>query len=314
MISTVTLNSTIDKTYVVENFHVDRIHQAKSVNIVPGGKGINVGRVFRELGGDVLLTGFVGGHNGDFIRDTTLAEGLPSDFVHISNESRTCTKIVDPINKTQTEINEIGPMVSADELDRFIMRFREIVPNSEFVVLSGSIPPSVSSDIYHALIDIANQCGSKCLLDTRGTPLIEGVKGKPYIVKPNIYELGELAGRQLATVEEAIEAAKQILCEGIEIVVVTFGKDGAIAVNNANVWRSVPPAVKFMNAVGSGDAFAAGFVYALTQQADIGEALRYGTAAGAANAATIGSGACKKADIIACLEQTKIVCMEGKLA
>lgn len=290
---------------------MDRIHLAKSVHIVPGGKGINVGRVFRELGGDVLLTGFVGGHNGDFIRETTLAEGLESDFVHVHNESRTCTKIADPVNKTQTEINEIGPEVTQDDVQQLVSRFRGIAQNAEFAILSGSIPPGVPDYIYLRLIEIARDCGAKSLLDASGAPLIEGSKAKPFIVKPNIYELGELVGHQLATVEEAIEAAKQVRAEGIEIVIVTFGKDGAIVVTDNGVWRSMPPTVKFVNAVGSGDAFAAAFVYSLIQNGDVAEALRLGTAAGAANASTFGSGTCKKEQIMSCLEQTKVVLLEG---
>lgn len=306
MILTVTLNCTIDRTYTVEDFRVDRVHQAQSVNIVPGGKGINVGRVFQELGSHVLLTGFVGGHNGDYIRKVTRSESLVSDFVRIDGESRICAKIVDPVNRTQTEINEIGPQVTADDVERFLLKFQSIVPGVEYVTLSGSIPPGAPDDIYRQLIQIARRYEVKCLLDASGPPLSEGIKAFPSIVKPNVHELSELTGRQLATVEEAAEAARQIISGGIEMVVVTFGRDGAIAVTADEIWRAVPPAIQFVSAVGSGDAFAAGLISALIQGRTISDALKLGTAAGTANASTPGSGFCRKDDIFACADQTEV--------
>lgn len=307
MILTVTLNCTIDKTYVIENFHVDKIHQSQSVNMVPGGKGINVGRVFKELGGNVLLTGFAGGHNGDYIRDTTLAEGLASDFVKINGESRICTKIADPIAKTQTEINEVGPVISVDELDRMFIKFESIIMGMDYVILSGSIPPGVPSNVYSQLIEIAHKHNVKCLLDASGDSLSEGVNAKPSIIKPNVNELSELVGHQIATLEEATDAARSIFADGVETVIVTFGKNGAIALNKEGVWMAVPPTINYVNAVGSGDAFAAGFIYSLIKGNNVEQALKLGTGAGAANASTLGSGLCKKDDILHCAEQTKIM-------
>ncbi|MHB1458010.1 MAG: 1-phosphofructokinase [Armatimonadota bacterium] len=304
LILTVTLNSTIDKTYIVDNFRVDRIHQAQSLTIIPGGKGINVGRVFNELGGRAFLTGFAGGHNGDFISENTQAESLASDFIRVSGESRTCVKIVDPINKTQTEISELGPFITQDEIERFHLKFESLVLGMDYVVLSGSIPPGVSDDIYRELIEIAHRYDVKCMLDASGTPLAEGIKARPSIIKPNVHELSELVGKQLDTVEEAVKAAKKILAEGIDVVIVTFGRDGAIVVTSDEVWRATPPTITYVSAVGSGDSFGAGFIYALIEGKSMADALRLGTAAGAANAGTPSSGMCRKEDILLCVDQT----------
>lgn len=306
MILTVTLNSTIDRTYIVDNFRVDGIQQAQSSNILPGGKGINVGRVFKELGGRVLLTGFVGGHNGDFIRENTQSESLAADFIRVSGESRTCIKIVDPANKTQTEISEIGPFIFADEIGRFRQKFENLIKGMDYIVLSGSIPPGVPDSIYRELIEVAHRCDVRCMLDTNGIPLAEGIKANPSVIKPNIHELSELVGKQLDTLEEAVRAAKEIVTNGIEIVIVTFGRDGAIVVTANEVWRSIPPSIIYVSAVGSGDSFGAGFLYALVQGESIADALRLGTAAGAANAATPSSGVCRKDDILLCVDQTMV--------
>jgi 1-phosphofructokinase family hexose kinase len=307
VILTVTLNSVVDKTYIVSNFRLDRVNQVKEIRMVPGGKGINVGRVYQELGGKALLTGFYGGNNGNYIRDHTMAESLVSDFVKTEGESRICVKVVDPVQKTQTDINEPGPEVSTDEIDRFKLKFESLVGGMEYVVLSGSTPPGVPDNIYQELIDIARHYGVRCLLDASGDQLTCGIKALPYIVKPNIHELSVVMGKQIATVEEAANAAKELNDSGIEIVIVTFGRDGAIAVTADGVWRSRPPAIQFVSAVGSGDAFAAAFLYSIGEGGTIQEALKLGTGAGSANATTFGSGFCSREDILKYSEQTEIV-------
>lgn len=306
MILTVTLNSTIDRTYIVDDFRVDRIHQAQSFNIIPGGKGINVGRVFKELGGNALLTGFAGGHNGEFIREKADAESLATDFISVAGESRMCIKIVDPMNKTQTEISEIGPSITPDEIERFKLKYESLVSGMEYVVLSGSIPPGVPDSIYRGLIEIAHRYDVKCMLDANGKPLVEGIIAKPSIIKPNIHELSDLVGKQLDTVEEAVKAAKKIVANGVEVVIVTFGRDGAVVVTADEVWRAIPPTINYVSAVGSGDSFGAGFVYALINGESLVDALKLGTAAGAANAGTPSSGVCRKEDILLCVDQTVV--------
>ncbi|MHB0999364.1 MAG: 1-phosphofructokinase [Armatimonadota bacterium] len=307
MILTVTLNSTVDKTCTVENFRIDRIHQARSVQIVPGGKGINFGRVYQKLGGKALLTGYVGGHNGDYIREGTRDESLVSDFIRVEGESRICTKIVDPIQKTQTEINEIGPQITEIDIERFKLKYESLVSGMDYVVLAGSIPPGVHASIYQELIDIATRYGVRSMLDTSGEPLSLGCKAKPYIVKPNIHELSDVIGKQLATVEEAADAASELNTEGIEIVIVTFGRDGAIVVTEGGRWRARPPSIQFVSAVGSGDSFGAAFLYALSEDKSIADALKLATGAGAANATTHGSGFCTREDILEYAEQSEIL-------
>jgi hypothetical protein len=117
LILTVTPNAAVDKTYTVENFTIDRVHRPASWRIVAGGKGINVARVYAELGGDAMATGFLGGHNGDFIRESLRTEGMKHDMVHTAGESRVCIAVLDPVNKTQTELNEVGPEISREEVD-----------------------------------------------------------------------------------------------------------------------------------------------------------------------------------------------------
>jgi len=310
VILTVTLNAAVDKTYTVENFRIDRVHRPSSWRVVAGGKGINVARVFRELGGEATATGFAGGHNGDYILEGMREEGLHYDSVRTAGESRVCIAIIDPAAKTQTELNEVGPEISADEVDRLKLKYEALVQGMEYVVLSGSTPPGVPDSIYRELIEIGKHYGVKCVLDTSGEPLAEGLRAIPLMMKPNVHELSSVVGRQLATVEEAATAACELNRGGIEIVAVTLGRDGAIVATADGVWRARPPEIQFMSAVGSGDAFVAAFIYALGTGGSFPEALRLGTGAGAANATTFGAGFCGREDILRLAQETEITSLE----
>jgi len=298
VILTVTLNAAVDKTYTVENFTIDRVHRPSSWRIVAGGKGINVARVYQELGGDVIATGFLGGHNGEIIQEGLRAERLKSDFVRSAGESRVCIAILDPIHKTQTELNEVGPDITQDEIDRLMLKFESLVPGMQFAVLSGSAPPSVPATIYYDLIRLAAHYDVPCVLDSSGEYLIRGLEAKPFIVKPNVHELSAVVGRQLETIEEVVSAACELREQGIRIVIVTLGRNGAVAADASGIWHAKPPEIPFVSAVGSGDAFAAAFLYILASNGTTSDALRWGVAAGAANAMTFGAGFCKREDIM----------------
>ena len=306
MIVTVTLNAAIDKTYTVENFGLDRVHRPSVTKSVAGGKGINVARVLRELGQEVLATGFVGGTNGNQIIQGLQAEGLPHDFVRTAGESRLCIAIVDPEKRTQTEVNENGPEVSEDEVQEIRHKLEGLALKAEYMVLSGSAPPGVPSDFYAETITMAKGHGMKVVLDTSGNPLSRGVAAGPYLLKPNVRELSSLKGRELLTIEETLGAAKSLLASKIEIVVVSMGRSGAIATDGEESWQATPPEIEFVSAVGSGDALVAGFLDALIRGRGIGEALRWGTAAGAANATVYGAGFCRKEDIANLADQVEL--------
>lgn len=306
MILTVTLNAAVDKTYTVEDFAVDRVHRPSSWRITAGGKGINVARVYREVGGEALVTGFVGGHNGEHILEGLRAEGIKSDLVRIEGESRVCIAILDPPRGTQTELNEVGPEISPDELQRFRLKFESLLPGTEFVVLSGSTPSGVPDGIYAELIEVAKHYKVRSVLDSSGAPLAEGLKARPFMAKPNVHELSDIVGRQLATVEEAAETAAQLSREEVEVVVVTLGRDGSLAGARGEVWWARPPEIKFLSAVGSGDAFAAAFIFALSEGQSVREAVRIGTAAGAANAMSFGAGYCRRENIYRLAEQVEV--------
>ncbi|MEN6356897.1 MAG: 1-phosphofructokinase [Armatimonadota bacterium] len=292
MILTITPNTAIDKTYTVEGFGLDRVHRPSVCRTVAGGKGINVVRVLKTVGHEAAATGFVGGATGEAIIRLISEEGLRHDFVRVKDESRLCIAVVDPINGTQTEINENGPQVTADEVNLMFEKTKCLVAGCEFIAMCGSCPPGVPESFYGDIIRIAKSAGVKTVLDASNSHLREAIKSAPFMVKPNVTELSQIAGRELLTLEEIVRAAKSLKQFGVSITAVTMGRSGAIVTDGVQVWKAVPPEIQFASAVGSGDAFLAMFMAAIIQGMSLPEALISATAAGAANATTLGAGFC----------------------
>ncbi|MGC8667135.1 MAG: 1-phosphofructokinase [Chthonomonadales bacterium] len=299
VILTVTLNAAVDKTFTIPGFSVDRVYRPTRWRITAGGKGINVARVYRILGGSPLATGFLGGINGRLILHSLQQEGIPAEFVRVAEEARECIAIIDPDNRTQTEINEVGPTVRPSEVKRFLLKFEELlgVYRFQWIVLSGSIPPGVPPATYAQLINKAKSHGVDCVLDTSGLPLTMGIEAGPWMVKPNLYELEAWCGRNLRSLDEVLEAGESARKKGIEVVAVTMGERGAIVMSRDGTWRATAPPVEFVSAVGSGDAFVAAFLWSVEQGTGVAEALRAGVAAGSANAATFGAGFIERSEV-----------------
>lgn len=298
VILTVTPNVSIDKTYIIERFGVDRIHRPSKITSSPGGKGINVLRVFCELGGSGTATGFVGGRVGETILECLDSEEIGHDIVKVQDESRLCLKIIDPLSGTQTEINETGPSITPQEVEQLSRRIEELLDGMEWLVLSGNVPPGVPETFYADMITLAKARGVKTVLDASDQQLKKGVTAKPYMIKPNVHELSELAEQELVTIEEICDAAKDIIRCGINIVAVTVGRSGALVTDGHHAWQAIPPDIEYASAVGSGDSFVAGFLSELVGGGSLSDALVLGTAAGAANATTYNAGSCSKCSIM----------------
>jgi tagatose 6-phosphate kinase len=311
LILTVTPNAAVDKTYHVEGFRLDVVNRPSQTYTVAGGKGINVARVYRTLGGRPLATGFLGGNQGRIVAEALYREGIPAAMVDVKGETRLCIAAIDPTTGTQTEINESGPEVSAEEIRKLFDRVIRLLSQEtfSFVVLSGSLPPSAPPTLYAELIDLARSRQTPVALDTSGEPLREGIKARPWMVKPNQTELETVLGRPLSDRSEALLAAKELLENGIEMVVLTLGAAGALCVNAAGAWFATPPPIEFASAVASGDSFLAAFLWQWTAgdpSADPASALRLATGAGAANAAVIGAGFCTRESILTLAHRTEV--------
>jgi tagatose 6-phosphate kinase len=285
---TVTLNACVDKTYTVPGFALDRVHRPAETLITAGGKGINVSRVYHLLGAETTATGFLGGANGEWLRRAILGEGTAPEFVFVSEESRVCIAIMDPVGGTQTELNENGPQIVSEDVDALFACLRELLPHHRVVVISGSMPPGTPVDVYADIIRLAQgEFDVPVILDSSGEALAQGVEARPWLVKPNIHELAVLGIAQKDVGEAAVALRVQFR---VPMALVTDGARGAALATEEGVWKAVPPPITAASAVGSGDSLTAAFVWAIENGYTVSEALRLGVAAGAANATTYGAG------------------------
>ncbi|WP_273377592.1 1-phosphofructokinase [Symbiobacterium thermophilum] len=288
-ILTVTLNASVDVACTVPGFAAGKINVARAVERVAGGKGNNVARVLRRLGARVVATGFAGGSAGQFIVRDLERRGVVPAYVEVAGESRSCFAITDPESGTVTELREPGAEVSDEDVARFTAHFTRLLDGADLVAISGSAPPGADAGIYRDLVEAARSRGVRVVLDSSGAPLRAALGARPFLVKPNQAELSEWAGAPVRTEAEALDAARRMRETGPEWVLVSLGADGALLVGpDAHGWRAVPPAIRAVNTVGSGDSAVAGFTYGLAQGLPPEELVRLAVACGTANALTSG--------------------------
>ena len=296
-IITVTLNPTIDLTYLVSELVFDDTNRAMRVLKDPGGKGIDVSRVINELGGNSKAFVLLGGYTGYEIKDRLKKLGLNLEVINIKGETRINVIIEDAYTHDQLRINAPGPEISREEKEWFMKKIMSLKPQEGFLILSGSIPRGFEPDIYRRLIEEFNQKGFKCVLDADGEPLKEGVKAKPFMIKPNTYELERLLDVKISKIEDYVKAGEKLLSDGIPIIIMSMGAKGAILACESGFYRATPPRVAVQSTVGAGDSLVAAFVYNYSLSGDPVDAFKWGVAAGTATALTPGTQLCKKRDV-----------------
>jgi len=287
---TVTANPSIDKMFSLQQLNIGEINRPQRSLTLAGGKGLNVSRVLVRLDAPVCACILLGGHGGRWIEEQLKEEKIEARVTWGEGESRTCISMVDLASGVTTSIYEQGFLVAPDTWKDFETFIATSVERANAVTLSGSLPHSVPADGYARLIRLAAARSVPVLLDTSGEALKHALPEKPTVLKINDEEAGEVTGTKISTIAEAVQAARHFHEQGIAVVVLTMGNRGSVAVSAAGAWQAFAPAAKTQSAVGSGDSFLAGFALALLQGSDLLQALRLGTAAGAANAASFGAG------------------------
>jgi 6-phosphofructokinase 2 len=305
VIYTVTLNPALDRTIVVDSFTPDDTIRMKSEKTYAGGKGIDVSRVIKTLGGISVALGFCGGYEGLELEGHLLNGGIISNFTRIGGPTRVNLIIKEISTGKQFLLGAHGPEINAVELGQFFQTFRNISDPS-YVIISGSIPPGVDSGIYAQLILTAHQKGALAALDADGEPLRLGVQSVPDFIKPNQHELGRLAGKEIRTEEDILEAVKPIQKLGVRYIIVSRGAKGLLVVSPEGVVKAVPPKLRVDSAVGAGDSTLAGFVLAHSRGQSLVECTRLACAAGAATATTPGTALCTRDLVEKLLPRIKI--------
>lgn len=284
MILTVTLNPTVDKSYYIEKLIPGEVIRVSKKTQTAGGKGINVAKIAKLLGNNVVATGFLGGRNGEYVNAFLVKAGITSDFIILNTETRTCVNVNDLELNQQTVLLEPGSFVSNDKMEELVSRYKKLLDGCKAVVLGGSLPDGIDETFYPRLILIAKEAGKIVALDTSGETLRSGINACPSIIKPNRDEISSYLGRKVESIEETITAAKEIHENGTDIVIVSLGKDGAVFVMKNKVYRGTTPNIKIVNTVGCGDSLVAGFITGLINNYDILDTIKLGMAVSTANA------------------------------
>lgn len=289
MIFTVTLNPAVDKTLSIPNFNIGQVNRVESLRVDAGGKGINVSKTVKELKGESIAFGFIGGKSGEFIKEYLDAIGIKNDFIWINNEIRTNIKIVDTANNTFTDINEAGPTVSPKDLEKIMKKILDAAYENSVLVLSGSIPNGLGSSTYKDIIEYVSSKNVKVILDAEGELFIEGIKAQPYLVKPNKYELEKAFNIKIDNDLVLIEVCRKIIDMGVKYVVVSLGEKGSIMVSKDKVLKAKGLKVDVKSTVGAGDSMVAALALSIERHYEMDYALRFAAATSTANVMTEGT-------------------------
>jgi len=314
VIATITLNPSLDRYITVEGFEVNKVNRWTNTKVYAGGKGIDVSRVVHEMGEGTIAYGFLGGPAGTDIEILLDEVGVPFSFTPIRGETRTNFIITDSKNHTQTRIDAPGPRIGRRELERFRSKLERVHPAPDMVVCGGSVPPGVPVNVYYTIIKEARSFGIRTILDTDSPWLAEGIKAGPFLVKPNVEEAESLLKRPLPDEAAIISAARELVTMGVEIAVISRGKDGIIAATRERVIKAVPPPVKVRSTVGAGDCTIAGLALKLAGDEPLEEACRLAVAMGTAAVLGTGTELAHREDVERLLPEVVVEDLTGKVA
>ena len=289
MIITVSMNPAIDKTVEVSRLLPGGLNRILKVEYDAGGKGINVSKTIRELGGESIATGFLGGNAGKTIENVLNERNIQNDFIWVDGETRTNTKVFEE-NGEVKELNEPGPIIGEEQMKKLMNKLEEYADENALFILAGSIPNGVDKHIYAKIIRLVHTKGAKVLLDADGELFRNSLAAGPDMIKPNRVELEEYAGIDYrASDEEILQMARDLLAKGMKTVAVSMGKSGAMIVREGFEVRCPALSVKAHSTVGAGDAMVAALAYSWDQNLDDEETVRLCMAASAGAVTTIGT-------------------------
>ncbi|MGR3741870.1 1-phosphofructokinase [Companilactobacillus sp. DQM5] len=281
MIYTVTANPSIDYIVQINQLTVGDINRSNYDSKLPGGKGINVTRILKELGADSTALGFVGSATGSMFEQLLEIHHLNTDFTHVDDDTRINVKV--KTDSEETEINGTGPNISFSEQEELLNKIRQLT-NNDTVIVSGSLAKNLTQEFYLKIAEIANNNKAEFVIDTTGQALLDTLKYKPFLIKPNNHELADLFNVELTSDEDIIKYATKLVNLGAKNVLVSMAGDGAILVSSKGNFKCNAPKGTVINSVGAGDSMIAGFVGTYMQTKDFVESFKTGAACGSATA------------------------------
>ena len=278
MIYTLTFNPAIDYYLSVDDLILGAVNRTKTERIRFGGKGINVSFVLKELGVTSTALGFVGGFTGDALENHLKSKGIKCDFVKVQGNTRINVKLND------TDINSAGPEITDSELQQLYKKLDNL-KSGDFLVLSGSIPKTLQQNIYETILEHLKNKGIEFVVDAERDLLLGTLKYKPFLIKPNHHELGQIFGVEIENFDTALTYAKKLQEMGAQNVMVTLGSKGAVLVcKNGETYTQAAPKGSVISAVGAGDSAIAAFLYYFLYDQGYKYSLKFAVAVGSATA------------------------------
>lgn len=307
MIITVTMNPAIDKTLDVEYLDKGGLNRIQHVELDVGGKGINVSKTIRQLGDKSIATGFVAGNNGKIVSSVLAELGIDTDFVEVEGETRTNTKVYESTGEV-TELNEPGPEINGEQVQQLLDKIQNYAGPDTLVVLAGSVPNGVDTDIYAKITRLVHEKGGQVLVDADGELFVKALEAGPDMIKPNRDELQKYAEMDyLASEKELLFFAKKMMQKGVSRMAVSMGRSGALFLGEDYEIKCEGLVVNAHSTVGAGDAMVAAMAYGWNQHLDREEQIRYCMATSAGAVTTIGTKPPAKELIEELKDQVKIV-------
>ncbi|WP_334332557.1 MULTISPECIES: 1-phosphofructokinase [unclassified Companilactobacillus] len=283
MIYTITVNPSIDYVLQLKNLNTGEVNRTQNDVKLPGGKGINVSRIMKELKIDSTALGFVGGATGSMFQELLAQHNLKTAFTKVKEDTRINVKINAVDQNEETEINGAGPAITSDERQQFIDGL-DGVGDGDIVVMAGSLCKNLDASFY---LDIAKKIqaqGAEFIIDTTGQALLDTLPLHPLVVKPNHHELAELFNVEFKDQQEIITYARKLLEKGAKHVLVSMAGDGALLVTKDKAYKANAPKGTVINSVGAGDSMIAGFAGTFMETKDPIESFHMGAACGSATA------------------------------
>ncbi|MBY5034464.1 1-phosphofructokinase [Streptococcus gallolyticus] len=278
MIYTVTLNPSIDFIVRLDSLALGSVNRMDSDDKYAGGKGINVSRVLKRLDIGNTATGFIGGFTGRFVEEGLVEEGISTNFVAVTEDTRINVKIK---AGEETEINGAGPTIIPEQLAE-LEAILSGLSADDTVVFAGSAPANLGNQVYNTLIPLAKKAGAQVVCDFEGQTLLDSLAYEPLLVKPNNHELADIFGVELNGLADIEKYAREILAKGAQNVIISMAGDGALLVTPGAAYFAKPIKGTVKNSVGAGDSMVAGFTGEFVKSGDPVEALKWGVACGTA--------------------------------
>ena len=297
-IATLTLNPALDKSTAIDRLKPEKKLRCDEPRFDPGGGGINVSRAIKILGGESIAIYAAGGSEGEKLKELLTKEGIKQEIIAIEKPTRENLVVYERSTTNQYKFGMPGSALNVKEIQKCVELIKNLPAEVEYLVLSGSLPPGVPDDLYAKLAAIARDKKIKCIVDTSGKALVKASETGVYLMKPNLGELSELAGKEEISGIEQEEIAKKLLKDGkAEILIVSLGPRGAMLVTKDTIEYIVPPTVKQSSTVGAGDSMLGSLILSLSRGDSLQDALKWGVAAGTAATITPGTELCRKKDV-----------------